>query len=115
MLKPVMDMQESYEEFIRRRITELRIKKNVSEARMSKDMGHSNSYIRSITSGRALPSMGEFLYMCEYFEITPRDFFDEEIANPLLVQKALDGMKTLNDKDLLTLIGLIDRMNEKSE
>lgn len=52
MLKPVMDMQESYEEFIRRRITELRIKKNVSEARMSKDMGHSNSYIRSITSGR---------------------------------------------------------------
>ena len=40
--------------------------------------------------------------------------FDEEIANPILVQKALDGMKAMKDKDLLTLIGLIDRLNEEN-
>lgn len=46
--------------FIRERITELRIKKGVSEYRMSTDLGHSKSYIQSITSGRALPSLSEF-------------------------------------------------------
>ena len=51
-------------DFIRDRITKLRIQKDVSEYKMSLDMGHSTSYIRSITSGKALPSMGEFLYMC---------------------------------------------------
>lgn len=54
------------EDFIRQRITELRIQKNVSEYRMSLDLGHSKSYVQSITSGRALPSMPEFLYICEY-------------------------------------------------
>ena len=60
------------------------------------------------------PSMKEFLYICDYFGITPRQFFDEEIANPILVQKALDSMKAMKDKDLLTLIGLIDRLNEQA-
>lgn len=58
--------------------------------------------------------MKEFLYICDYFGITPRQFFDEEIANPILVQKALDSMKAMKDKDLLTLIGLIDRLNEQA-
>lgn len=66
------------ENFIRKRISILRIKKNVSERSMSLDLGHSPSYIHSIVSGKALPSMSEFLYICEYFEITPKQFFDEE-------------------------------------
>ena len=64
------------EEFIRQRITELRIQKNVSEYKMSLDLGHSKSYMQSISSGRALPSMIEFLNICEYFDITPFEFFD---------------------------------------
>ena len=66
------------EKFIRERITKLRLNKNVSEYRMSLDLGHSDSYIRNITSGKALPSMSEFLYICEYFNITPKEFFDQE-------------------------------------
>ena len=73
--------------FIRDRITELRMQKDVSEYKMSLDMGHSTSYIRSITSGKALPSMGEFLYMCEYFGITPAEFFDENIPAPLQLKE----------------------------
>ena len=53
-----------YEDFIRSRITELRLKKGISEYRMSTDMGHSKSYIQGISSGRTMPSMSEFLYMC---------------------------------------------------
>lgn len=46
-----------YEQFVRSRITELRMANNVSEHRMSLDLGKSGSYIRSITNGAALPSL----------------------------------------------------------
>lgn len=101
------------EDFNRSRITELRMKKNVSEYKMSLNMGHSRSYIQSIVSGRTMPSISEFLYICEYLGVSPRSFFDVEEVNPILVQKALAGMKQMNDKDLLILLNLIDRFNEK--
>ncbi|MEG1432625.1 MULTISPECIES: helix-turn-helix domain-containing protein [Eubacterium] len=99
-------------EFIRKRITDLRIKHGISEYKMSLDLGHSRSYIQSISSGRALPSLTEFLYICDYFNITPSAFFDDSTQEPILVQKALDGMLKLSDKDLLMLIGLIDRLKQ---
>jgi len=99
--------------FIRERITELRIKKGVSEAQMSKDMGHSRNYIQNITNGRSLPSMSEFLYICEYLNVTPSAFFDEQMENPALLQKAIDEMRTLPDKDILTLLSLMERFKEK--
>jgi len=101
------------EDFIRNRIAELRIKRGVSEYRMSYDMGHSKGYIQGISSGRAMPSMSEFLYMCEYFGITPRDFFDDEIENPALLQQAMDGLKDLNNEDLALILNNINRLREK--
>ena len=100
-------------DFIRKRITQLRIEKGVSEYQMSLDMGHSRSYIQSIVSGKSLPSMAEFLYMCEYLGVTPSAFFDEQINNPALLQKAIDEMRSLSDKDILSLLSLIERLKEK--
>lgn len=101
-------------EFIRHRITNLRIKKGVAEYQMSLDLGHSRNYIQNISSGKSKPSIEEFLYICEYLGVTPSDFFDEQTPEPILVQKALDGMRKLSDRDLLQMISLIDRLNEKS-
>jgi len=80
---------------------------------MSYDIGHSKSYIQGISSGRMMPSIAEFLYMCEYFGITPRDFFDEEIENPALLQEAIGGLKALSDQDLALMLGYINRLREK--
>ena len=99
-----------YDKFIRDRITALRIKKNVSEYRMSLDLGHSDSYIRNITSGKALPSMGEFLYICEYFGITPQEFFEESNDNPAPVNKLTELAKELKDEDINVLISMANRM-----
>lgn len=49
------------EEFIRNRITELRLKKGASEYQMSLALGQNRSYIQGISSGRSLPSMAQFL------------------------------------------------------
>ena len=64
-----------YEDFIRSRITDLRLRKNVSEHRMSLDLDKSGSYIRGISSGAALPSTKELFNIIEYFEMTPSEFF----------------------------------------
>ena len=98
------------EEFIRNRITELRLKRNVSEYQMSLDLGQNRSYIQAISSGRALPSMGHFLKICDYFEISPMQCFDSEIVNPQLIHKAMDGMRKLNADDMIMLIGFINRL-----
>lgn len=102
-------------DFIPKRITDLRIRKGVSEYKMSLDLGHSRSYIQNITSGRSKPSVEELLYICQYLNVTPRDFFDGSVEEPILIQKALDGMRALSDKDLLSLLSLIERLKEKTE
>ncbi|MFT3951723.1 MAG: helix-turn-helix transcriptional regulator [Oscillospiraceae bacterium] len=98
------------EKYIRDRITELRLKKGVSEYQMSLDLGHGKSYIQGISSGRVMPSMKEFLSICEYFGISAAQFFEEKNTNPILVQKAVSGMQGMSDKDLLLVISLIDRL-----
>ena len=75
--------------FIGDRITELRIKKNVSEYQMSLDLGKNKSYIQSISSGRSLPTMENFLEICEYLEVTPCQFFDTALHNLPLSKKRL--------------------------
>ena len=99
-----------YESFVRDRITQLRLQKGVSEYQMSYDLGHSRGYIYNISSGKALPPMKEFLAICDYFEITPQQFFDTSSQSPELIQKALDGMKQLSESDMLMLLGIINRL-----
>ncbi len=99
-------------EFIRNRITQLRIAKDVSEYQMSLDLGHSKSYIQGITSGRALPSMNEFISICDYFEITPKDFFDDKIDNPALMQKLFNTVSDLQDGDIDMLINIAEKFKK---
>lgn len=99
-------------DYIAKRITELRLKKGVAEHRMSLELGHSRSYMQGISSGRALPSMTEFLAICEYLGVTPRDFFEEDNINPPVLQEALSKMKALSESDLLMVNTFIDRLQK---
>lgn len=90
----------SFAEFVRTRITELRIAKGVSEHRMSLDLDKCGSYIRSITSGRALPSLGELFNICVYFGITPSDFFAPLDNSDTVFSKLCKRLRTWNDEEL---------------
>ena len=96
-----------YETFVKDRITQLRLQKGVSEYQMSYDLGHSRGYIYNISSGKSLPPLSEFFAICDYFNITPMEFFNDKTDYPELIQKALEGMRTLNDDDLLLVLNLI--------
>lgn len=98
------------EEFIKERITQLRLQKGVSEYQMSYDLGHSRGYVYNISSGKALPPMREFLAICEYFEITPQEFFDTSVEDPVLLNKIMVGVRKLQQEDQLLLLELIERL-----
>ena len=103
-----------YDEFVRERITQLRLQKGVSEYRMSYDLGHSRGYINNISSGKSLPSMAEFFAICEYFDITPIDFFDRDVRNPELLGKTVQALKRLYEDDLELTLRNINRLLKSS-
>lgn len=101
------------EKFFRDRLTQLRLQKGVSEYQMSYDLGHSRGYIYNISSGKSLPPMKEFFAICDYFGITPVEFFDDKIRNPELILKAIEGLKMLDDSDTLMILTHIERLKRK--
>ena len=101
-----------YEDFVRNRITQLRLKKGVSEYQMSYDLEHSRGYVYNISSGKSLPHLKEFFEICRYFEITPQEFFDDNLEYPELIHKAVDGLKNLSDTDIIMILGYIDRLQK---
>lgn len=104
-------------EFIRRRITELRLAKGVSEVTMSKALGHSNSYITHITSGRVNPSVPELLYMIEYLDVSPKTFFseiEETESRSILLQKAIDKLERYSEDDLTMILPVLERIKKSN-
>lgn len=96
--------------FVRERITGLRMKKGVSEYQMSYDLGHSRGYVNNISSGKSLPSVTELFAICDYFEITPAEFFSEEIEDPKLNRELFELISRLDIEDQLILQSLAERL-----
>ena len=99
--------------FVRERITQLRIQKDVSEYKMSYDLGHSRGYINNISSGKTLPSMTEFFAICDYFGISPIEFFNIKSVNPKLSRTIIEALDQLNEEDLQLTLTNIKRLLRK--
>ncbi len=88
------------ENFIRARITDLRLQKGVSEHKMSLELGKSGSYIRGITSGAALPSVRELSKIIVYFNMSPSEFFAPLDDNNTLYSKLCQRLRSLDEANL---------------
>ena len=93
------------EAFIRR-LVELRMNKGVSARDMSLSLGQSAAYINNIENGVNLPSMTGFFYICEYLEITPKEFFDIEVKDPSKETELINAVKGLDREQMENLIAL---------
>ncbi|MDE7280313.1 MAG: helix-turn-helix domain-containing protein [Ruminiclostridium sp.] len=102
-----------YEKKIASRIFQLRTQKGVSARDMSLSLGQSESYINKIENGRALPSMTVFFYICEYFEITPEQFFCFNTENPTLNEGLKKYADRLTSKQTADIIEIIKDILEK--
>lgn len=101
-----------YDAFTRNRITELRKRKNVSEHKMSLDLGKSGSYIRAISSGLALPSLKELFNIIAYFDMTPAEFFVPLDEKDTLYRGICEKMRILDQEDL-EMVGIFISWVEK--
>ena len=103
----------NYLDFIRNRITELRIKKDVSEHKMSLDLDKSGSYIRGISSGASLPSVKELLNIIAYFNMTPVDFFAPLGTEDTPYNAICERLRSLDSADLEKVSTLLDWIAEQ--
>lgn len=101
------------DQFIRERITRLRLSKGVSEYKMSYDLGHSRSYVHNISSGKCLPTMSEFLVVCEYLGVTPTQFFDEGLEEPMLVSDTVKAIRDLDADSIKLVISIAKKLSKK--
>jgi len=93
--------EHNYDMFVRNRITEVRLKKNVAEHKMSLDLGKSGAYIRSITNGTALPSLKELFNIMEYFHMNPAEFFAPTEDKYTTYFRLCEHLRTLDEDDLI--------------
>lgn len=97
-----------YEEDFPIRLAMLRELKGVSAREMSLSIGQNPSYINNIETGKALPSMSGFFFICEYLNITPQEFFDTESTAPEELRILMDKLKRLDPEQIKHLSALID-------
>lgn len=97
-----------YEEEFQLRLSKLRNAKNVSARDMSLSIGQNPGYINNIESGKAMPSMTGFFYICEYLHISPRDFFDTDSKNPELLNELIEHLKFLDNAQLEHILAIVD-------
>lgn len=91
-------------DFIRNRITELRIKRGISEVRLSYEIGHSRTYINSVTSGRVTPSITALMKICEALEVSMQSFFD--VAEKSDAKRNVEIWLSTFDRDQLSSLNL---------
>lgn len=108
-----MDEVMQYQKYLRERITELRGQRNVSEHRLSLELGKSGSYIRSITSGVTMPSMKELFKIMVYFDVTPSEFFAGLQGKNTVRAKLGETLRELSDEDLEKVSLFIQWITEK--
>ena len=93
------------QEFIDR-LVKLRMNKGVSARDMSLSLGQSEGYINNIENGVNFPSMTVFFYICDYFGITPKEFFDIDSSDPVKSKELLEATKNLTSEQLEHLIAI---------
>ena len=89
------------------RLAKLREEKGVSARDMSLSMGQNPGYINNIESGKSMPSLSGFFYICEYLGISPKDFFDTDAKNPSKATELYSIARGLNDEQLNHLIAIV--------
>lgn len=107
-----MEPTERYEEFLRRRISELLVQRGLSEHRLSLELDKSGSYIRAITNGLALPSVKELFNIITYFDMNPAEFFEGVEDAQSLLSQLREKLREL-DEDSLQKVALFIEWIEK--
>lgn len=96
-----------YEEEFPLRLSKLRIGKGVSARDMSLSIGQNPGYINNIETGKALPSMSAFFFICDFLEISPCEFFDMDSTQPRELAVLISNLKKLDDVQFRNISSIV--------
>ena len=96
-----------FEDFFIKRLASLREQKGVSAREMSLALGQNESYINRIENGKAFPSLQAFFYICEYLQVSPKEFFDEGNNHPIEYQELLKDLDALSDENRRNVLAIV--------
>ena len=96
-----------FEDDFAKRLLQLRQQKNVTARDMSVSIGQNAGYISRIESGKALPSMSAFLFICDFLKITPSEFFDTTTQQPIALRELIQNLKRLDEQSLASITQLV--------
>ena len=96
-----------FEESFPARLMQLRNKMGVSARDMSLSIGQNPGYINNIESGKALPSMAAFFYICDFLKITPKEFFDLDAEEPAEIRDVIINLKKISPEQLQNISSII--------
>lgn len=102
-----------YEDKFKLRLTQLRIEKGVSARDMSLSIGQNAGYINNIETGKALPSMSAFFFICEYLGVTPMEFFDMDSARPKEMRALIEHLKHIDRKHFDNLASIAEALADR--
>jgi len=80
---------------------------------MSLAIGQNESYINHIETGQGMPSIAGLLYICEYLNITPKDFFDMDNPNPGKIGSITEDLKSLTADELDAVAVIVKALKNK--
>lgn len=102
-----------YTEWFYQRLTQLRMEKGVSARDMSLSLGQSESYINKIENRRTMPSMAGFFYICEFFDLTPQEFFDPGLTSPKKVRELQQAFGKLTPEHAEHVLQIVRDLTQK--
>ena len=96
-----------------KRLSQLRTLKGVSAREMSLALEQNASYINHIENSQTLPSMRGYFYICEYFKITPHQYFEFDNLFPNRHESITRNLKKLTNQEVDSLDIIIQSMISK--
>ena len=97
------------------RSAQLRLPKGASARDMSLSIGQSPGYINKIETRQDLPSMAGFFYICEYLQVSPRDFFDFGSEYPPKIREAAEKLNRLSGPRIKVIEAMMDLLIQGNE
>lgn len=98
--------------FVQMRIARIRNAYNVSARKVSMELGQSTEYINQIENGKALPSLEGLFNICDYFNITLGEFFDDRLEFPVEYKHIIEELNKMDSVAINQIYELLKLINK---
>lgn len=94
------------------RLIQLRLERGISARDMSLSLGQSEAYINRIENKKMLPSMSVFFNICDFFGVTPGEFFQFEDSHSKEILDAIKELQAMPPEKRKHILSIIDDLSK---